>query len=69
MDFQVHISDPAPNGYDYNHDYYDAMAAWAQAHCASYTGYEVVGVFWDEIGKYQFRKEADALVFTLKFKR
>jgi hypothetical protein len=72
--YNVHISDPAPNGYDYNQHYYDAMDAWAQAHCVSYVGYEVVDVAdvsanWDEIGEYQFREEADALVFTLKFQR
>lgn len=71
--YQVHIADPAPNGYDYNQDFYDAMDAWAQAHCASYIGYEVVDVAdvsanWDEIGEYQFRAEADALIFTLKWK-
>ena len=71
--YRVHICDPAPNGYDYNQRYYDDMDAWAQAHCASYTGYEVVDVAdvsanWDEIGEYQFREEADALIFTLKWK-
>jgi hypothetical protein len=71
--YNVHISDPAPNGYDYNQDYYDAMDAWAQEHCASYVGYEVVDTAdvsanWDEIGEYQFREEKDALAFTLKWK-
>ena len=73
MTFQVHIADPAPNGYDYNQEFYDAMDAWAQEHCDSYIGYEVVDVsdasaFWDEIGEYQFREERDALAFTLKWK-
>ena len=74
MDFRVHIADPAPNGYDYNQDYYDSMDQWAQECCASYIGYEVVDVSdvsmqWDEIGEYIFRDEQDALIFTLKFKR
>jgi hypothetical protein len=73
MTFQVYISDPAPNGYDYNQAFYDAMDAWAQKHCDSYIGYEVVDVMdvsavWDEIGEYQFREERDALLFTLKWK-
>jgi hypothetical protein len=73
MTYQVHIADPAPNGYDYNQAFYDAMDAWAQAHCESYLGYEVVDVAdvsanWDEIGEYQFQEEADALAFTLKWK-
>jgi hypothetical protein len=73
MTFKVHIADPAPNGYDYNQDYYDSMDAWAQEHCASYVGYIVIDVadvsaFWDEIGEYEFRDPKDAMVFTLKFK-
>ena len=71
--YNVHISDPAANGYDYNQNFYDAMDAWAQEHCASYVGYEVVDVSnfsaeWDEIGEYQFHEEKDALIFTLKWK-
>jgi hypothetical protein len=73
MTFPVHIADPAPNGYDYNQTFYDTMDAWAQAHCASYIGYEVVDVadvsaFYDEIGEYVFKEEHDALAFTLKWK-
>ena len=73
MTYQVHIADPAPNGYDYNQNFYDAMDTWAQKHCASYIGYEVIDVAdvsanWDEIGEYQFSEEADALLFTLKWK-
>ena len=73
MTYQVHIADPAPNGYDYNQEFYDAMAEWAMEHCSSYIGYTVIDVadvsaFWDEIGEYEFRNEADALAFTLKWK-
>jgi len=73
MVFPVYISDPTPNGYDYNETFYNAMDAWAKEHCASYFGFDVVDVAdvsvqWDEIGEYRFYDERDALAFTLKWK-
>lgn len=73
MIYQVYIADPAPNGYDYNEDFYNAMHAWAQEHCQSYVGYTVVdtadvSLYYDEVGEYKFNQEQDALAFTLKWK-
>jgi len=72
MAFSVYIADPAPNGYDYNETFYNAMDAWAKEYCTSYLGFNVVDVAdvsaWDEIGEYRFYDEKDALAFTLKWK-
>jgi hypothetical protein len=66
------VTDENANGYDYNEAYFHRIDKWAQEHCASYIGFSVTDVSdssyeWDEIGRYDFNKEEDAMLFMLRW--